>query len=82
LLKFLQPTPGLSTDKPEYAGHVMTTPAITVNEKQHILDLFPIFYERGMHHLPVVNEDGKLTGMVTPKNLLIALHADIQASGN
>ncbi len=82
LLKFLQPTPGLSTDKPEYAGHVMTTPAITVNEKQHILDLFPIFYERGMHHLPVVNEDRKLTGMVTPKNLLIALHADIQASGN
>ncbi|HGG60304.1 MAG TPA: CBS domain-containing protein, partial [Gammaproteobacteria bacterium] len=38
----------------------------------------PIFYEKGIHHLPVVNDDGQLVGMVTPKNLLIALHADIE----
>ncbi len=78
LLKFLKPTPGTHADKPEYAGHVMTSPAITINENQHILDLFPIFYEKGIHHLPVVNDDGQLVGMVTPKNLLIALHADIE----
>ncbi len=81
LLKFIAPTPGLTTDKPEYAGHLMTAPAITVNENQHILDLFPIFYEKGVHHLPVLDDNGKLVGMVTPKDLLIALHADIQENG-
>ncbi len=80
LLSFLKPTPGLTTDKPEYAGHVMTSPAETIDENRHILDLFPIFYDKGFHHLPVVDDRGRLVGMVTPKNLLIALHADIESA--
>ncbi len=78
LKRFIRPTPGLTTDKPEYAGHLMTAPAVTVSADQHILDLFPIFYEKGVHHLPVVDDAGKLVGMVTPKDLLIALHADLR----
>ncbi len=78
LRAFLKPAAGLKTDKPEYAGHVMTTPVVTVRDDQHILDLFPIFYEKGIHHLPVVNEKGELVGMLTPKNLLAALHADMR----
>lgn len=79
LRAFIQPSPGNTTDKPEYAGHIMTTPVITVREDQHILDLFPIFYEKGVHHLPVVGSKDRLTGMLTPKNLLSALHADMLA---
>lgn len=79
LRAFIEPSSGNTTDKPEYAGHVMTTPVITVREDQHILDLFPIFYEKGVHHLPVVDSEDRLTGMLTPKNLLAALHADMLA---
>jgi len=79
LRAFIEPASGNTTDKPEYAGHVMTTPVITVREDQHILDLFPIFYEKGVHHLPVVDSEERLTGMLTPKNLLAALHADMLA---
>ncbi len=79
LRAFIEPSSGNTTDKPEYAGHVMTTPVITVREDQHILDLFPIFYEKGVHHLPVVDSEERLTGMLTPKNLLAALHADMLA---
>jgi CBS domain-containing membrane protein len=79
LRAFIEPSSGNTTDKPEYAGHVMTTPVITVREDQHILDLFPIFYEKGVHHLPVVDNEDRLTGMLTPKNLLAALHADMLA---
>lgn len=77
LWAFLKTSPGSTTDKPEYAGHVMSTPAITIREDQHILDLFPVFYEKGMHHLPVVDANERLVGMLTPKNLLAALHADM-----
>lgn len=74
---FIKRTHGLETNKPEYAGHLMQTAVITVKDTQHILDLFPIFYEKGIHHLPVVDADNHLLGMITPKNLLVALHADL-----
>jgi CBS domain-containing membrane protein len=77
LQHFLKSSPGTTTDKPEYAGHVMTTPVITIREDQHILELFPVFYEQGVHHLPVVDAESRLVGMLTPKNLLAALHADM-----
>ncbi len=78
LESFIKPTKGTTTDKPEYAGHLMKTKLITISPEQHILDLFPIFYEKGIHHLPVVREDKQLVGIITPKNLLLALHADLQ----
>jgi len=75
---FIKHTEGMETTKPEAAGHLMQSPVITVQHDQHILDLFPIFYEKGIHHLPVVDAKNNLVGMITPKNLLIALHADLQ----
>jgi CBS domain-containing membrane protein len=75
---FLKRSHGMETDKPEYAGHLMEHAVITVQPDQHILDLFPIFYEKGIHHLPVVDANNYLLGMVTPKNLLLALHADLK----
>ncbi|HID45520.1 MAG TPA: CBS domain-containing protein [Chromatiaceae bacterium] len=72
LRAFIRPSSGSTTDKPEFAGHIMTTPVITIREDQHILDLFPVFYEKGVHHLPVVDSEDRLVGMLTPKNLMPA----------
>ena len=78
LATFLKRTDGNYADKPEYAGHVMSSPATTIREDQHILELFPIFYEQGIHHLPVVDAENHLRGIIIPKNLLTALHADVR----
>jgi CBS domain-containing membrane protein len=75
---FLKITTGIKTNKPEYAGHLMKTKVVTIGPDQHILDLFPLFYEKGIHHLPVINKDKKLLGIITPKNLLLALHSDLK----
>ncbi len=80
LKSFIKPVAGMSTHKPEFAGHIMTTPVISIREDQHILDLFPVFYQQGVHHLPVVDANDRLVGMLTPKNLLAALHADMPAA--
>ncbi len=72
IFDFISKTEASHTDKPEFAGHLMTKPAITIHEQQHILDLFEIFYSQNIHHLPVVDSQNKLCGIITPKNLLIA----------
>jgi len=73
---FLKRTPDNYSDKPEYVGHVMAKPAVVINHKQHIHDIFDLFYNRGPHHLPVVDDKNRLLGMITPKDLLAALHSD------
>lgn len=50
----------------------MSKPAITIDENQHILDLFELFYSHNIHHIPVINENNKLVGIITPKDLLLA----------
>ena len=78
LENFLQRTDGLNTNKPEYAGHLMQTDLISIHPDQHILDLFPIFYSKGIHHLPVADSEKQLVGIITPRNLMLALHTDLQ----
>ena len=78
LAQFLKRSQGSETNKLEYAGHIMQKSVVTVYPEQHILDLFAIFYEKGFHHIPVVDHQKHLLGIITPKNLLLALHADLQ----
>jgi len=78
---FIKKSDDPANDKPKIASQVMTTPAISARVDQHILDLFPLFYKKGIHHLPVIDGQGNLCGMITPKNLLIALHANLPGKG-
>jgi CBS domain-containing membrane protein len=75
LVKFIKRTNGLATDKHEYAGHLMSKPAITIGEQQHIVELFDIFNSRKIHHIPVVDQRNKLVGIITPKDLLVVFQS-------
>ncbi len=74
LVRLIHRTPGLSSNKPEVAGQIMTAPAITVRDDAPIISLVPLFAEDKIHHLPVVNEEQRLVGMVTQAELLATLH--------
>ncbi len=82
LEQFLKKTPGPTTDKPEYAGHIMSSPAVTVSEEQHVLDLLPLLHARGIHHIPVVNQEEKLTGIITMSCLIRVLQRDLFQGGS
>jgi CBS domain-containing membrane protein len=81
LRRFIEPSRGLTTDKPEYAGHLMTKKVVTVREDQHVMDLFPIYLSEGVHHLPVVDGEGRLVGMVTPRDMMQALYGELLRCG-
>jgi CBS domain-containing membrane protein len=75
LIKFIRRTPGLSSEKPEVVGQIMATPAVTAQEDMHIVELVPLLSDHGLHHIPIVNAERRLVGMVTQSDLIAALYA-------
>lgn len=73
LKRFVRRTPGFHAEKAEVVGQIMTAPVVTVREDDPVTGLFDVFTEGRFHHLPVVDADGRLVGMLTRDDLLAAL---------
>ncbi len=54
-------------------GNIMSTPAISVVETLHIVDLLPVFIDHSIHHIPVTDAKSYLRGMITRTDLMRAL---------
>jgi CBS domain-containing membrane protein len=74
LIRFIRRTPGVASEKPEVVGQIMATPVVTVREDMHIVELVPMLSDKGLHHIPVVDGDARLVGMVTQSDLIAALY--------
>lgn len=75
LMKFIKRTPGMASSKPEVVGQIMVSPVYTANEDTHIVELVPLLSDKGLHHIPIVNAERRLIGMVTQSDLIAALYA-------
>ena len=54
-------------------GDIMTAPVVTVDMDDRLERVKEIFDAKGFHHLLVTDESGKLTGIVSDRDLLRAL---------
>lgn len=54
---------------------IMSTPVRAARPENHIAQLVPFMTDAGLHHLPVVDGDGYLVGMVTQSDLMAAMFA-------
>jgi CBS domain-containing protein len=54
----------------DFAGDVMTTPAITVGPEASVVEAAKVMIERNVKRLPVVDFDGCLVGIVSRADLL------------
>jgi CBS domain-containing membrane protein len=75
MIKFIRRTPGVSAEKPEVVGQIMASPVVTAHTDMHIVELVPLLSDKGLHHIPVVDANGRLAGMVTQTDLIAALYA-------
>ena len=66
--------------KPRLARDLMTTHVISVGEATDVIHLLPLFARHHFNHLPVVNADKQLVGMVTLPYLMSVLHDDAAAA--
>jgi CBS domain-containing membrane protein len=80
LQSFLRATPGVSSDKPETVGQIMSRKVRVSGEDRHIVDLVPAFSEHGHHHIPIVDKDNRLVGIITQSDLVRALFHAVEPS--
>jgi CBS domain-containing membrane protein len=74
LRHFIRRTPGLHADKAEVVGQIMTRNVRTVRHDMHIVELVPLLSDMGLHHVPVLDDERRLAGMITQSDLIAALY--------
>lgn len=55
-------------------GEIMSTEVETARTSEHIATLVPKLSDGGRHHIPIVDDDNRLVGMVTQSDLVAALY--------
>ncbi len=73
LRKLIRTTRSAYSDKPEVVGQIMTRNVRVAGEQRRLVELVPLFGSTGHHHIPIIGEGGKLTGMITQSDLVAAL---------
>jgi CBS domain-containing membrane protein len=54
---------------------IMSAPVKAARPETHIAQIVPFMADAGLHHLPVVDADGRLVGMVTQSDVMAAMFA-------
>lgn len=74
LRRFIAKPTTLSTDRPEAAGQIMTAPVPTLDKDRPFIDLVPLMTDTGHRHIPIVDAQNRLTGIVSQSDLIAALY--------
>ena len=72
----IKTTHKLTSDKAEVVGQIMTAPAITAQESTRVAELLPLLDNRHIHHIPIVDANHKLTGMLNRSEIVAILERD------
>jgi CBS domain-containing membrane protein len=71
--EWLRPSPTCHSDKPEAVGQVMTRQVRVVSSDRPIGDLLPLFASTGHHHVPVIDGERRLVGIITQSDVVRTL---------
>ncbi|MES2037113.1 MAG: HPP family protein [Pseudomonadota bacterium] len=85
LRQMLRRTRLMHSTKPEVVGQIMSHPVRTARHDMHIVELVPLLSDQGLHHIPIINDERRLIGMLTQSDLVAALYrgklADTEGEG-
>lgn len=66
----------LTSDKPEVAGQIMTTAVVTARQDARVAELLPLLDNRHIHHIPIVDTNDKLSGLLSRSEIVALLERD------
>lgn len=74
LKRLLEPIRHTHSIKPEVVGQIMHKDVRTVRHDQPVVELVPLMSDAGLHSLPVVDDDGRLVGIMTQSDMIATLY--------
>lgn len=80
LRSLLQASGALQSEQPEVIGHVMTRRVQVISGDRPVLELLPILAGAGHHHIPIIDGERRLAGIVTQTDLVRALYRSVAPS--
>jgi CBS domain-containing membrane protein len=78
----IRQTTSVHTDKPEVVGQIMTSQVRVASTDRHIVDLVPIFSKDGHHHIPIIDANQKLVGIITESDFVRALYRMVSSTSH
>lgn len=76
----LKRTPGPNSGKAEVVGQIMTEKVFSARTEMPIAELVYQLSDKGLHHIPVVDDKQRILGMVTQSDIIVALYKHIALS--
>ena len=67
------------SDKPEVVGQIMTRQVRVASATQLVTELVTLFSREGHHHIPVIDGNQKLVGIITQSDLVRSLYRAVKA---
>jgi CBS domain-containing membrane protein len=74
---FLQRSGTSHSDKPDVVGQIMTRRIQVTNLTKHAIELVPLFTKGGHRHIPVIDHENRLVGIIAPSDLMRALYSAV-----
>lgn len=74
LRDFVRPDGLTHSSKPEVVGQIMNRQVRVVSEDRNITELMPLFSEGGHHHIPVIDQDKRIAGIITQSDFVRTLY--------
>ena len=74
LKQMLLPAGVTHSERPEVVGQIMTRQVRVASEDRLLGDLVPVFSDDGHHHIPILDGEQRLAGMITQTDLVRALY--------
>ena len=73
-------TPGTTSAKAEVVGQIMTAQVFSASPETPIATLVAQMSDNGLPHIPIVDAQRRVVGMVTQSDMLAALYKRIAVS--
>lgn len=78
LRDFIRATRTVVSTKPEVVGQIMTRRVRVASADRPVVDLMQLFSEAGHHHIPIIDGEQRLVGMITQSDIVRALARAVQ----
>ncbi|APW40942.1 hypothetical protein RD110_24795 [Rhodoferax koreense] len=78
LRDFVRRTGAVATEKPEVVGQIMARQVRVASAQRPLTELVPLFSEDGHHHIPIIDADTRLVGVITQSDLVRTLYRAVR----